>query len=629
MSATQYLNLDFDFIKSSLKDFLRANSNFTDYDFEGSNLSILLDILSYNTFINSYNTNMVANEAFLNTATIRDNIVAHAENIGYIPRSSRSARAKVSFSTSYPNGSNASFATLKKGSVAVTNLRNSNFPFSVIEDITVPVKNLQASFSEIEIYEGNLITQSFTVNTSQTDQKFILPNTKIDTTTIRVKVKDSATSSIFTEYKLVDNIIGLSSDDPIFIIKEYKNETYELIFGDGLIGKKLVNNNVVEVSYIVCNEDSANGIQNFAFTGSIENNNNTNQPTTGILLNVDQPAIGGSALEPVSSIKKYASRYLASQNRAVTSSDYEVLIPKIFSKAESVVSYGGETLTPPQYGKVFVSVKPDNSSFLSLFDKQFIKEEIKKYSPVGIEVIVQDLSYLFIELKVNAYYSPNLTNSVDNVKSNIFKTLNSFAKSEDLTRFDGRFKYSNFSSNIDDTDNSITSNVTNVVLRRDIYPKLGSNFGYEVCYGNALFCQVGNSFNIQSTGFTVDRFAGTVYLTDIADTVDNGRLALFRIGSDGSPEFLDRNIGTVDYETGELLIDSLNITSTTLSNGIIQIQALPRSNDIIGLRDLFLTISTSNSTVNMIRDDISSGSDSSGVNFTTTPQYNNQGFFRQ
>ena len=205
---------------------------------------------------------------------------------------------------------------------------------------------------------------------------------------------------------------------------------------------------MVEVSYIVCNEDSANGIQNFQFRGSIENNNNTNQPTTGILLNVNQPAIGGSSLEPVSSIKKYASRYLASQNRAVTSSDYEVLIPRIFSKAESVVSYGGETLTPPQYGKVFVSIKPDNSSFLSLFDKQFIKK-IKKYSPVGIDVVIQDLSYLFIELKINAYYSPNLTNSVDNVKSNIFKTLNSFAKSEDLTRFGGRFKYSNFSSSID------------------------------------------------------------------------------------------------------------------------------------------------------------------------------------
>ena len=629
MSATQYLNLDFDFIKSSLKDFLRANSNFTDYDFEGSNLSILIDILSYNTFINSYNTNMVANEAFLNTATIRDNIVAHAENIGYVPRSSRSARAKVSFNTSYPNGTNVSFATLKKGSVAVTNLQNSNFPFSVIEDITVPVKNLQASFSEIEIYEGNLITRTFTVNTSQLNQKFVLPNTKIDTTTIKVKVKDSATSSLFTDYKLVENIIGVSGDDPIFIIKEYRDETYELIFGDGLIGKKLENNNVIEVSYVVCNEDSANGVQNFSFTGSIENNNNTNQPTTGIILNVDQPAIGGSTLEPISSIKKYASRYLASQNRAVTSADYEALIPKIFSKAESVVSFGGETLTPPQYGKVFISIKPDNSSFLSLFDKQFIKEEIKKYSPLGLEVVVEDLSYLFIELKVNAYYSANLTNSVDNVKSNIFKTLNSFAKSEDLTRFGGRFKYSNFTSSIDETDNSIISNVTNVVLRRDVFAELGSNFGYEICYGNPLFCQVGNSFNIKSTGFTVDRFAGTVYITDIADSISKGRLALFRVGVDGAPEFLDTNIGTVDYETGELLIDSLNITSSTLSNGTVEVEVLPRSNDIIGLRDLFLTISVQNSTVTMIRDDISSGSDSSGVSFTTTPQYNNQGFFRQ
>lgn len=628
MSATQYLNLDFDQVKDSIKSYLRANSNFTDYDFEGSNLSILIDILAYNTFINSYNTNMVANEAFLGTATLRDNVISHAENIGYVPRSSRSSRSKVSFNIVFPNENTASTVTLKKGPVAVSNIVNSNYPFSIVEDVTVPVKNLIAAFSELEIIEGSVVDQSFTVNTALSNQKFILNNPKIDTTTLKVRVKESSSSSIYTDFRLVENIIGESSSEPIYIIKEYKDETYEIIFGDGFIGKKLENGNVVEVSYIVCNEDETNGFQNFVFTGRLVDGNGSTVSNAGISLTVDQPAIGGSKLESIKSIKNYASRYLSTQNRAVTTTDYETLIPKLFPKAQSAVSYGGETLTPPQYGKVFVSIKPDNSSFLSLFDKNFIKTEIKKYSPVGIDVVIEDLKYLYIELDINAYYSTNLTSSASNVKSKIFTTLTAFSQNADITRFGGRFKYSNFLSSVDDTDVSIKSNVTNVILRRDLIPEINSFFSYELCYGNSLFAPLNTSYNIKSTGFTIDKYADTVYLTDLATSSTSGTLLLFRIGPDGNPEVLESNIGTVNYTTGELLIDSLNITSTSLSNGVIEVECLPQSYDIIGLRDLFLDISVERSTVTMIKDDISSGSDTSGVNFTSTPQYNKSGFFR-
>lgn len=628
MSATQYLNLDFDQVKESIKSYLRANSNFTDYDFEGSNLSILIDILAYNTFINSYNTNMVANEAFLETSSLRDNVISHAENIGYVPRSSRGSRSKVSFNISFSNESTASTVTLKKGPVAVSNIVNSNYPFSIVEDVTVPVKNLVAAFSELEIIEGSVVDQSFTVNTALSDQKFILNNPKIDTTTLKVRVKESSSSSIFTDFRLVENIIGESSSEPIYIIKEYKDETYEIIFGDGFIGKKLENGNVVEVSYIVCNEDETNGFQNFVFTGRLIDGNESVVPNTGISLTVDQPAIGGSKLESIKSIKNYASRYLATQNRAVTTTDYETLIPKLFPKAQSAVAYGGETLTPPQYGKVFVSIKPDNSSFLSLFDKNFIKTELKKYSPVGIDVVIEDLKYLYIELDVNAYYSTNLTSSVSDVRSKIFTTLSAFSQSSDITRFGGRFKYSNFLSSVDDTDVSIKSNVTNVVIRRDLIPEFNSFFSYELCYGNSLFAPLNTSYNIKSTGFTIDKYTDTVYLTDLATSSTSGTLLLFRIGLDGNPEVLESNVGTVNYTTGELLIDSLNITSTSLSNGVIEVECLPQSYDLIGLRDLFLDLSVEKSTVTMIKDDISSGSDTSGVNFTSTPQYNKSGFFR-
>lgn len=628
MPATQYLNLDFDQVKDQIKSHLRANSNFTDYDFEGSNLSILIDILAYNTFINSYNTNMVANEAFLETASLRENVITHAENIGYVPRSARGSRAKVSFNIIFPNDTTASFITLKKGPVAVSNIINSNYPFSISEDVTIPVKNLVASFTELEIIEGSVVDQSFTVNTALSNQRFYLNNPKIDTTTIKVRVKESATSQIYTDFRLVENIIGESSSEPIFIIKESKDETYELIFGDGFIGKKLENGNVIEVSYIVCNEDETNGFQNFIFNGRLIDSNLNPIAPTGVNLTVNQPSIGGSKLESIKSIKNYASRYLATQNRAVTTTDYETLIPKLFSKAESAVAYGGETLTPPQYGKVFVSIKPDNSSFLSLFDKTFIKNELKKYSPVGIDVVIEDLKYLYVELDVNAYFATNLTSSASNIRSKIFTMMSAFADSEDLTRFGGRFKYSNFISAVDDTDVAITSNVTNVVLRRDLIPEFNSFFSYELCYGNSLFAPLNSSYNIKSTGFTIDKYTDTVYLTDFATSSTIGRLLLFRIDKNGAPEILESNVGTIDYNTGELLIDSLNITSTTLSNGAIEVECLPQSYDLIGLRDLFLSLSVSKSTVTMIKDDISSGSDTSGVNFISTPQYNKSGFFR-
>jgi len=626
MPATQYLNLDFDSIKLSIKDYLRANSNFTDYDFEGSNLSMLIDILAYNTFLNSYNTNVVANESFMDSATLRDNVIAHADNIGYLPRSSRSSRSKISFTVTFPNNNTAASLKLKKGTVAVSNIRDSNYTFAILEDITVPIKNLKANFTEIDIYEGINIDRKFTIDSSKKDQKFILDNQKIDTTTIRVRVKKSVSEEIYTTFNPVKDIIGSDSTSNTFLIKEHTDETYQLIFGDGIIGKKLENGNIVEVSYVVCNEDAANGEQNFSFIGSLVKDNGDTVSSGGIVPTVDQPCIGGSKLESIESIKKYSSRYLATQNRAVTSSDYESLIPVIFPKVESAVAYGGETLNPPQYGKVFISVKPDNSSTLSLFDKNFLKGELKKYSPIGLDIVIDDLEFLSIELTVNAYYSPNLTSNPDSVKSKIFTTLGEYEKTNDVTRFGGRFKYSQVSTLIDNVDNSITSNITNVILMRRLIPKLNSYVSYELCYGNTIFAPLSSFYNIKSTAFNIDKYREVVYLTDEAATATIGNLWLFRMNGD-IPEFLEK-VGTIDYKEGELFIDSLNITSTSLPDNTIEIECLPASYDILGKRNLFLDLSIEGSNVNMIKDDISSGSDISGVNFSVTPQYNKTGFFR-
>ena len=627
--SIQYLNLNFDSIKESIKDYLRANSNFTDYDFEGSNLSVLIDLLAYTTYVNSYNTNMVANESFLNTANIRDNLISHAENMGYVPRSARSARAKINFVIPFVNGTNASAVTLKKGIVALSNTETETYVFSILEDITKPISNLKAIFDSVEILQGNLITQKFTVNASSSDQRYVLNNENIDTTTITVKVKNSESEDVYTTYNQVDNIIGADSDTPIFIVKEVQDENYEIIFGDGLIGKSLVNGNIVEVSYIITDGEDANGIFNYILNASIQNDLGDSISSTGIIPTLDQPSIGGSKIEGVNSIKKYAGRYLAAQNRVVTSTDYETLIPKIFPKAKSAVAYGGETLNPPQYGKVFVSIKPDNFSFLSLFDKKFIKDELKKYSPLGIDVEIEDLKYLYLELDITAYYNNSLTNSPDSINDKIIKSITSFSNNEDLSRFGGRFKYSNLVRVIDTSDESITSNTTQVKIRRDLSPVLNSYFSYELCFGNSLFAPLNTSYNIKSTGFKVVEYTDTVYITDLATSNNIGDLLLISINSDNTPKILNSKIGTVNYSTGELFIDSLNIISTNRENGIIEVECIPSSYDVLGLRDLFLNLSVNESSVSVIRDDISSGSDRSGVNFIQVPQYNKKGFYRE
>ena len=627
--SIQYLNLDFDSIKESIKDYLRANSNFTDYDFEGSNLSILIDLLAYTTYVNSYNTNMVANESFLNTASIRDNIISHAENMGYVPRSARAARAKINFSVPFTNQNNSSSLTLKKGIVALSNSEDDTYVFSILEDITKPISNLKAIFDSVEILEGNLITQKFTVDPLTTNQRYVLNNENIDTTTITVKVKKSETEDIFTTYNQVDNIIGADSDTPIFIVKEVRDENYEIIFGDGLIGKSLTSGNIVEVSYIVTNGEDGNGIFNYILNASMQNDLGESISSTGIIPILDQPSIGGSTIEGVNSIKKYAGRYLSAQNRVVTSTDYETLIPKIFPKAKSAVAYGGETLSPPQYGKVFISIKPDNFSFLSLFDKNFIKEELKKYSPLGIDIEIEDLKYLYIELDITAYYNSSLTNAPDSIGDKITKSITAYSKNEDLSRFGGRFKYSNLVRVIDTSDESITSNTTQIKIRRDLIPEFNSYFSYELCFGNSLFAPLNTSYNVKSTGFKVVEYTDTVYITDLATSNNIGNLLLISINSDNTAKILNDKIGTVDYSTGELFIDSLNIISTSRENGVVEVECIPSSYDVLGLRDLFLNLSVNESSVSVIRDDISSGSDRSGVNFIQVPQYNKKGFYRE
>ena len=619
MSFGQYVNLDFDQIKTSIKDYLKSNTNFTDYDFEGSNLSIIIDALAYNTYITSYNTNMAANECFLDSSTLRENVVALARNIGYVPRSRRSSRAKISFFIS--GITETVTATIRAGIVCNGAASNTSFIFSIPEDITVPVTNGVAIFNNIEIYEGSLITQNFTVDTAKFNQRYILSNSSIDTSTIRVKVKPSESSSSTVTYKQIDNIVGVTSTSSSYLLQEIEDERYELIFGDNVIAKKLSNDNYITVSYIITDGKTGNGAAQFSFIGNVvDQDGATIDASNFSLVTTEENSRDGDDIESISSIKYYAPRIYSSQYRAVTSSDYESVLGYIYPNVESVTAYGGEEMNPPRFGKVFISVKPRNGDFLSDETKKELIQKLKSYAVAGIVPEFVDLKYLYVELKANPYYNTSLNDDPENLKTSISNALTQYSRSIDVNKFGGRFKYSKAVSLIDSVDSSITSNISLVVIRRNLKAVLGQFAQYEVCYGNRFHTQE-SSYNVVSTGFTIEGVTGTVYLADEVINREKGRIFFFTYTEGGTPNIVKKNAGTVDYMHGEVLIDTVNILSTTISNDVIEIQAIPHSNDVVGLRDLYVKFDMSNTTINMVPDLIASGENTSGSRFVHTHSY--------
>ena len=627
MAFGQYTNLDFDQIKTSIRDYLRANTNFTDYDFEGSNLSIIIDALAYNTYTTAYNTNMAANECFLDSATLRENVVSLARNIGYVPRSRRSARARISFTVS--GLTETATLTLNAGIVCNGSGLNTNYIFCIPESITVPVVNGVGQFNNIEIYEGNFISQNFTVDTSLFNQRYILDNSFIDTSTIKVKVKPTSSSTSSVTYKQIDNIVGVTSTSNSYLLQEIEDERYELIFGDNVIGKKLSNDNFITVSYITTDGIDGNGASEFSFVGNITNQDGgaINSGLIG-LVSTDEKSRDGDDIESISSIKYFAPRIYSSQYRAVTSSDYESVLGYIYPNVESVTAFGGEEMSPPRFGKVFISVKPRNGDFLSDETKRELIQKLKSYAVAGIVPEFIDLKYLYVEIQTSPYYNPSLNDNPENLKTGVSNALTQYSRSIDVNKFGGRFKYSKAVSLIDSIDSSITSNITLVIIRRNLKAVLGQFAQYEVCFGNMFHTQE-SAYNVVSTGFTIEGVTGTVYLADEVINREKGRIFFFTYTEGGTPNIVKKNAGTVDYMHGEVLIDTCNILSTVIENGVIEIQAIPHSNDIVGLRDLYVKFDMTNTTINMIPDLIASGENTSGSRFVHTHSYYTPTFTRK
>ena len=638
MPLLNFSTLDFDQIKSTLREVLRTNTDFTDYDFEGSNLSSIIDLLAYNTYINSYNANMVANEVFIDSATLRENVVALARNIGYTPKSRKASRCIVDFfvdldelSTSPPS------VTLKAGPVAATSNQfgGQSYVFNVLEDTTVPVFDRRAIFENLEVIEGTKITQSYTYSSQNPNQRFTLNNPGIDTDTILVVVKPSNTSTIKLKYDLTNSLIDSKVNDVIngsstvFFLQEIEDERYEVIFGDGVFGRALEDGNVVEISYLVCDGANANRISDFNFSGRLVylQDSVENTVTSGIsLISSQAPSTGGAAIESVASIKKYAPQVYGTQDRAITANDYEVLIPnKIYPEAESISVFGGEELVPPRFGKVFISIKPRNGDFVSQGIKENIKRQLRKYSVTGIVPEILDLKYLYIVTDSKVYYNSREITDVAAVSTTIQNNIQAYADSSELNKYGTRFKYSKFLGIIDQSHQSITSNLTSIQMRRDVRLATNQFAEYAVDFGNHMHVQSLSGYNIKSSPFRVLDITDDVYLFDEPNDTKTGVISLYSLQAPGSttPVVRRRNVGAIDYMTGRITLNPINITSGKDKDGlqIMEIFAVPHSNDVIGLQDLYLQLDSSS--VQMIVDDISSGSDPSGSTYRSSSSYVN------
>ena len=621
MALTQFTNLNFEDIKSSIKDYLRENTNFSDFDFEGSNLTVIINLLAYNSYITAYNTNMVVNESFIDSATLRENIVSLARNIGYVPRSKRAAVAQIDYQVSGIATSNATI-TFEPGLIANSVVSDKNFLFSIPEKHVSPTTN-GITEGTLTIFQGQYLEKSWTVDNNQPNARYILPNSDIDTSTLRVKVKEDSSSTTVTEYKLVDNIIGVTSTSNIYLIQETTDEKYELLFGDGIFGRKLQSGNIIEASYIKTDGKDANGANFFNFVGTISDENGANITSFTPIISSRLPAENGDDIETVQSIRNYAPRRYAAQNRAVTASDYEAILPSIYPNIESVSAYGGEDLNPPQFGRVFIAAKPRNGAFLAESTKKQLLQSLKNYSVAGIVPSFVNLKYLYVEVDSYVYYNPNFVGDPNNLKANVVSSITKYAQSEELNKFGGRFKYSNFTSLIDEVDTSITSNITTVRIRRNLSALINQFANYELCFDNEFF-RGNDEYNIKSTGFNVSGIDGVVYVADkvvVGSTI--GNLFLFTLNNNSEPEIVSTKFGTVNYETGELLIDTVNITSTVLPDNIIEIQAIPMSNDVLARKELYLQLDVSKSNFFMRLDSISSGANTSGTRYQPQSSYQN------
>ena len=610
-------DLDFDDIKGNLKTFMRNQSDFTDYDFEGSGINALLDVLAYNTHYLAMNVNMAANEMFLDTASIRASVVSHAKTLGYTPNSARAPIGTINVSLN--NFGNLVTATIPAETVFTATIDDVSYQFVTIDEFTTPITNGLLSFSNIPIYEGTFTKNRYTVDTKNVDQKFKLTSDRADTTTLKVQVFDSADSSNFKTYTLATDITQVSSTSEVYFIQECGDGKFEVYFGDGIVGRAVSDNNVVVLSYVVTNKTKANGATNFKTTAAISG-------ITDVTVATVDAASGGSEKESIESIKLNAPLDFAAQGRAVTPEDYKAIVPKVYSNAKSVQVWGGEDNAIAVYGKTFISIVPTAGSITASAKEQIVSDLKNTFTIASVTPEIVDPITTFIRLTVNFKFNKkNTTKSKETLVTNVTNALQDF-DTNNLQKFNGIFRHSQVTGLIDDVDDSILSNITTVKLSQNITPTLNVNTKYELEFNNAIYNpHSGHAMDtggvLSSTGFKIVGNENEMFLND--DGKGNVRMFFFADGT--TVTYADETAGAIDYTTGKVVITALNISSISNVDGAssskIRIVVTPESNDVVAVREQILQIDFSNTTVVSEEDTIAGGGASAGVGYTTTSSY--------
>ena len=606
-------DFDFDNIKANLKTFLRSQSEFQDYDFEGSGFSILLDTLAYNTHYLGFNANMLANEMYLDSADIRKNIVSLAKMLGYTPSSVRAPEASIDILVGDGTGSSI---TMTKGTAFTTTVDGTTFQFINNADIVTTPVNGVYRFSDVKIYEGTLVTFRYTVDTTDTDQKFIIPSSLADTSTLVVKVQTSSNDTTTNTYTLATGLATVQSTSKVYFLQEIEDGKFEIYFGDGVIGSALTNGNIIILEYIVTNVEAANGASTFTASTTISGFSN-------LTITTNSNAQGGTTAESKESVRFNAPLQYSAQNRAVTTSDYESLVQSLYPNALSVSAWGGEDGETPIYGTVVIAIKAASGSTLTTATKQSIVTQLKKYNVASVRPVIVDPETTFILITSNVKYDEKLTTkTATTLKSDITSVLSNF-NDNTLQKFDGVFRYSKVTSLIDNTDTSIISNITTIKIRKEFTPTLNSSTRYNIYFRNSLYNPVSgyNSVNggiLESTGFKISGDTTNVFFLD-----DDGAGNIRRFRLVGSVRTYANNTqGTINYTTGQITITSLSVSSIENIRGsastVIELTVTPKSNDIVPVRDQILEIDTANSIITVDVDTFVGGSADAGIGYTTS-----------
>ena len=598
--------LDFDNIKQNLKTYLSKQKEFTDYDFEGSGMAVLLDLLSYNTHYNALYSNMLANEMFLDSADLRNSVVSHAKQIGYTARSARAPKATLNVTV---NDATTATVTMARGTAFTTTIDCVSYQYVTNKAVSITPTDGVYTFSNVDVYEGTLVSNKYTVDTTDANQRFLIKNINADTSTLKVTVQTSASDSTTETYTLSTDFTSATDDSKIFFLDAVEDQQYEITFGDGVIGKALSNGNVVNISYVVTNGDASNSATTFASASSIDGFSN-------ITVSVVSNSFGGAPAEENSSIKFNAPKRYSSQNRAVTVDDFKSIVRSIYPNIQSIRVWGGEENDPPVYGRTYISIKAISGSNITQAVKDDITTELKKYMVASVTPVISDPETIFLVVESDVKYDAKVTSkSTDDIKQLVLATLTNY-NNNTLKKFDGILRHSNLVKTIDDTDSSILSNSTKYKMYQEVTPVTTKKETYTIKFNNALYHpHDGHMSIVSTTGFKINGDTTNEYFLD---DDGSGNVRLYYV-ADTIKTFANTTQGTIDYTTGEIKINDLFITSVSNINGststVFRLTVQPDSKDIKSVRNQVLEFNLNDATVNVSVDNFA---ETAGVGYTTT-----------